>query len=579
MPPSPTAAEALAALAAAGVGRGDLVGLALHPALGVGLAAGEHQHGFETHDPVAIIGPIERELRPRWVVWSLETAVTLARAGVRVATCWDLAAVHRIIYGGWRADPALVWAGIHDRPLDALPKLGPPDLFTPADPQPDSPVSSEGYLKPAWVEGGWSESIGRLSRWADLALLVAAAQRQRLLEMGERAVATARSESAAELLCAEMTVDGLPVDRKEMEGIIAASVGPRPRTEAESAELRSQRDREVLSHLPPGTAFDLRSAGQVKSLLASVGIDVPDTRAGRLREVRDRHPVVEALLTWRKAERIATTYGYAWLDTNVAADGRLRGEWTGSDGAAGRMTASVGLHNMPADMRDAVIAESGHVLVRADLGQIEPRVLAAVSGDAALARATQAEDMYAPVAAQLGVERAVAKVAVLGAMYGQTTGHGAQALRRLSSAYPVAMAYLDQADVAGQVGRDLRTHGGRLILMHVGNANEMTEQVARSQAAARGRYGRNAMVQGAAAEFFKVWAATVRARAARLDARIVLCLHDELLLHVPDQHGEAAAQLLDDCLQESAVRWAPGGQVRFVADVAVIHRWSEAKDP
>ena len=63
--------------------------------------------------------------------------------------------------------------------------------------------------------------------------------------------------------------------------------------------------------------------------------------------------------------------------------------------------------------------------------------------------AARADDLYAPVAAQLGVDRPAAKVAVLGAMYGQTTGHGAQALRRLNAAYPVAMAYLDAADRAG----------------------------------------------------------------------------------------------------------------------------------
>ena len=75
--------------------------------------------------------------------------------------------------------------------------------------------------------------------------------------------------------------------------------------------------------------------------------------------------------------------------------------------------------------------------------------------------------MYAPVAQQLGVDRATAKVAVLGAMYGQTTGHGARALRGLEPAYPVAMAYLREADRAGQVGRALRTYGGRLIPMGV----------------------------------------------------------------------------------------------------------------
>ena len=71
--------------------------------------------------------------------------------------------------------------------------------------------------------------------------------------------------------------------------------------------------------------------------------------------------------------------------------------------------------------RRAVVAAAGHVFVRADLGQIEPRVLAAVSRNRALAAATMADDLYAPVAEQLGVDRPTAKVAVLGAMYGQTT--------------------------------------------------------------------------------------------------------------------------------------------------------------
>ncbi len=242
--------------------------------------------------------------------------------------------------------------------------------------------------------------------------------------------------------------------------------------------------------------------------------------------MRDTHLVVDALLTWRKAERVATTYGHGWLDGHVGADGRLRGEWSGADGAAGRMTASAGLHNLPADMRGAVIAEPGHVFVRADLGQIEPRVLAAVAGDDALARASAADDMYAPIAGQLGVDRATAKVAVLGAMYGQTTGQGAAAGRRLNAAYPVAMAYLAEGDRAGRAGESLRTFGGRRIRMRPIDT-DLPEQQARAVAAAQARYGRNALIQGAAAELFKVWATTVRARGRDLGAQIVLCLHDE----------------------------------------------------
>ena len=244
----------------------------------------------------------------------------------------------------------------------------------------------------------------------------------------------------------------------------------------DAAELRARRDAEVLRHAPSGTDWDLRSAAQVKSLLRTIGVDVPDTRASRLEPFRDAHPLVPALLQWRKAERISTTYGYAWLDEHVDLDGRLRGEWSGADGAAGRMTASAGLHNLPADMRGAVIAEPGYVFVRADLGQIEPRVLAAVSGDTALARATMADDLYAPVAQQLGVDRATAKVAVLGAMYGQTTGHGARALRGLDAAYPVAMTYLRRSDQAGQLRRELRTYGGRLIPMGSIDADDDAER-------------------------------------------------------------------------------------------------------
>ena len=221
----------------------------------------------------------------------------------------------------------------------------------------------------------------------------------------------------------------------------------------------------MLRLVPNPDGIDLRNPAQVRTLLARVGIDVPDTRSWRLERFAGAHPVVEALLAWRKAERIATTFGYDWLARNVGPDARLRGAWSGSDGAAGRMTAQAGLHNLPADLRPAVAAPAGQVLVRADLGQIEPRVLAAVSGDRALAKATQDDDLYAPVASRLGVDRPIAKVAVLAAMYGQTSGAAGQALQGMESAYPVAMRYLREAYEAGRAGRSVRTYGGRLVRM------------------------------------------------------------------------------------------------------------------
>ena len=387
---------------------------------------------------------------------------------------------------------------------------------------------------------------------------------------GASAVATVRAESTVELLCAELSADGLPMDRDAAEQVLAGFIGPRPRGDAEAAAMRAARDGAVLRHAPAGVTADLRSPVQVRSLLAAAGVEVPDTRAWRLEEFKDTSPLVAALLEWRKAERIATTYGYGWLDESLGPDGRLRGAWTGSDGAAGRMTASNGLHNMPAAIRRAVIAAQGHLFVRADLGQIEPRVLAAVSGDPALALATQADDMYLPVATELGVDRPTAKVAMIAAMYGQTTGHGGVAGRRMRAAYPVAMGYLDSADRAARAGRDLRTYGGRLVRMSGGIASP-------ARTAARGRYGRNALVQGAAAELFKMWAVTVRARGPALGARIVLCLHDELLVHVAEEHADAAAALVGDCLAETARRWAPRGDVRFIAETSVVRCWADAK--
>jgi len=109
----------------------------------------------------------------------------------------------------------------------------------------------------------------------------------------------------------------------------------------------------------------------------------------------------------------------------------------------------------------------------------------------------------------------------------------------------------------------------------------LDERGHRAAVNARGRFARNAVVQGSAAELFKAWAATVRAVCRPLDACIVLCLHDELLVHAPEQLGEQVAGVLRTTLADVAARWARrpghGPRVRFVADVTVVQRWSQAK--
>jgi DNA polymerase-1 len=404
-------------------------------------------------------------------------------------------------------------------------------------------------------------------------------------------VLTAWSESAAELLCLELARDGLPLDREVATQLLTRWIGPRSADAAAESTERARRDGAVRALVPGAGDVDLRNAAHVKDLLARVGIEVPDTRSWRLEPFRGMHPVVDALLTWRRADRFATTYGYTWLDRHVGSSGlgagdvvtpgRLRGAWSGSDGAGGRMTAQAGLHNLPAELREAVRAEPGSVFVRADLGQVEPRVLAAVSGDPAFTAAAAEDDLYSPVAAALNADRPTAKVAVLAAMYGQTSGTAGEALRGMDRTYPVAMRYLRAADDAGRAGRDVCTYGGRLVRMPplpdvpAGAADPECAQ--RAAAAGRGRFARNAVVQGPAAELFKMWAITVRAGLDPMRGQIVLCLHDELLVQVPATQGEAAAALVRRALEGAAGRWAAGSGVRFVVDVAVVERWSDAK--
>ncbi|WP_235502211.1 DNA polymerase [Angustibacter sp. Root456] len=595
--PDADVSAALEAWAAAGVRRGQPMGLAVESRTGAVVVGGPHAVAFSAAQYPGAIAAVDAALRPRWVWWcAATTAGPLADAGRRLGVCWDLAAVHRLLAGGSTDDAGTVWAALHGLDAASRPRTGQLDLLAPAASAPparrpapaDDPcaaaIDGTGHLRAEWVDGGWARDLDRLTVWATLALRAQLAQHRLLHDrshepgVGGDPLRTAFSESAAALLCVELERDGLPIDGPELDRLVAEAVGPRPRSPAEAAAARRQRDRAVLQHLPGGEASgtDLRNPTQVREALRGVGIEVPDTRSWRLEPWREHHPLVAALLAWRKSDRIATTYGYDWIDRHIGADGRLRGDWQASDGAAGRMTAGAGLHNLPAELRSAVAAPPGQVLVRADLGQVEPRVLAAVSADRALAAATAADDLYAPVAARLGVERAVAKVAVLAAMYGQTSGTAGEALKGLDLAYPVAMRYLRRASDAGRGGQAVLTHGGRRVPMWT-PAPAADERQAAALAGARGRFARNAVVQGSAAELFKAWAVTVRSAAQSLGATVVLCLHDELLVLAPDHEGEAVAHLLHRTLDDVAAAWAPSSGVRFVADVRVVQRWSQAK--
>jgi DNA polymerase-1 len=578
----PICASWSSALRAHGVERGDSLALALVPGVGLGLAIKDSQWAISEPNPVALFQQLNEEFAPRWIWWDRNTTQVVTGSEAEVDRCWDVLTVHRLLCGGWRTSVPECWAWLHGLSVESLPKMGQLGLLdAPIEEgeEPERPVQPDGHLRPEWAAGGWNESSERLAQWSALAFSAHELQLSQLEQRPTpaRALSTARSESAAELLCAELERHGLPIDESTATSIISSAAGARTHNRLEEDAERARRDEEVLRHLEPRQEVNLRNPNEVKAMLRRTGLDLPDTRAWRLEELRSSEPLIDALLLWRKAERIATTYGYAWLDEHVR-DGRLHGTWSSSDGAAGRMAASAGLHNLPTPMRPAIAAGEDNMFVRADLGQIEPRVLAAVSGDDALVAATQDDDLYQPIAQRLGVERSVAKVAVLGAMYGATTGESAGALRGLQNNYPVAMGLLEEAAEQGRLGNDIFTTGGRRVRMWVDPSVEGDIDKARSVAASRGRFARNALIQGAAAEFFKVWAIIVRRRAREFDASVVLCLHDELLVHTPTMNADDVAAVVTESVAEAAHYWSPEPGVRFLADVSVINRWSEAKD-
>src|SRR5690606_34792332 len=167
--------------------------------------------------------------------------------------------------------------------------------------------------------------------------------------------------------------------------------------------------------------------------------------------------------------------------------------------------------------------------VVADVAQLEPRVLAAMSGDRALADAAGDCDLYERlVSSGVVATRQEAKLALLGAMYGATTGDSARLLPRLRRTFPRAMGLVDDAARTGERGGVVSTWLGRSCppasegwmqarrdAGRVG-ATASAESHARRAVADRGRFTRNFVVQGTAAEWAVAWLGGVRGRLAAL---------------------------------------------------------------
>ena len=508
--------------------------------------------------------------------------------------CWDVAEAHRLLAGGWEATPQVAWAAAYRLDRAGLPAATRGDLFdfhalassaashdavgtaVGAD---ASVVRADGYLDPDAGTADWRPDDDTLAAWGRAALACAGAQEAALAEVGPRSVAAAHSESAAAFLCVELARDGLPVDRATAERMIARGRRAAPRrTTPTPVGSAPSATASVLAHTPGRESTDLRNPLQVKELLASVGVVVPNTRKWVLEPFRDTHAVVGALLEWRKAERIATTYGYPWLDAHV---GSRRPAARRVDGLRRRGRADDGTERpaQPAHRRCArpwrptrVTSSSARTWARSSRGCWPPSP--ATRPSPRRPAPTTSTRRWRPRSASTArwprspsSRRCTASAAVRPARPSRTS----------SAPTPSRWATSTPRMPRGCGAQPLRTFGGRLIRLDAVLADVPADGTA-AYDAARGRFARNAVIQGSAAELFKAWAATVRATTRDLGAQIVLCLHDELLVHVPEENADETMARLERALTDSARRWTGSTQVRFVADASVIHRWSEAKD-
>ena len=208
--------------------------------------------------------------------------IALVAGGVSVTRCWDVLTVHRLLHGGWRASVARgVGVAARTCRLDSLPTMGqlglldwPGDAGDGSD-DPEQPVRPDGHLRPEWTSGGWAASPDRVASWARLALTAAhraAACGWRRVREPDRALSTARSESAAEFLCAELTAQGLPFDvgrgrADHRRGDRAAAAGQRRGARCST----SSATRRCCSTSGAGPAVDLRNPADVRAMLRRVG--------------------------------------------------------------------------------------------------------------------------------------------------------------------------------------------------------------------------------------------------------------------------------------------------------------------
>lgn len=387
---------------------------------------------------------------------------------------------------------------------------------------------------------------------------------------------------------------GLPWRADVHERLLEETLGPRVpygvrprRLEEIAAVVRERLDDPTLN--PDSPADVLRS-------LRRAGLMVTSTRKWELQEIE--HPVIEPLLEYKRLARLLTANGWTWLDDWVR-DGRFHPKYVVGGVVTGRWAADGGgAMQLPKGIRGAVVADPGWKLVVADAAQLEPRVLAAMAGDRAMAAAGDGRDLYDGVVASGAVEtRQQAKVAMLGAMYGATQGEGGRLVPRLVRAFPRALDLVERAARAGERGEPVTTLLGRTSPVPEASWFEARNQAytvegtpamqraVESRARSWGRFTRNFVVQGTAAEWALAWMGSLRSRlTARFPGAVtdgphlVFFVHDEIVVHAPEEHAEWVATQIREAAVDAGRLLFQEFPVTFPLSVAVVGAYSEAKD-
>ncbi|MFE0522163.1 bifunctional 3'-5' exonuclease/DNA polymerase [Streptomyces sp. NPDC058954] len=520
----------------------------------------------------------------RWV-WrsTAEVYPRLLAAGVRVERCYDIEDAETLLLGheGRYGEPRSAAAAL------ARLRGGP----VPPDPPQRAavPGSQSSLFEPRAVH----------VPLPDLVEVYAGQQRRHdATAHPERIRLLTAAESAGMLVAAEMNRAGLPWSAEVHRRVLHELLGERyagggePRRLAELAdEVSAAFGRRVRPDLP----------ADVVKAFAQAGIKVRSTRRWEIQSLD--HPAVKPLVEYKKLYRIWVAHGWSWLQDWVR-DGRFRPEFQAGGTVTGRwVTNGGGALQIPKVIRRAVVADPGWRLVVADADQMEPRVLAAISRDPGLMEVAGREtDLYQSVSDRaFSGNRDQAKLAVLGAVYGQTSGDGLKNLAALRRRFPKAVAYVDDAARAGEEGRLVRTWLGRTCPPAARPGEDAAEEAgipqddpaetgpgsaggsewvpgyASTNARARGRFARNFVVQGSAADWALLLLAGLRQACAGMAAELVFFQHDEVIVHCPEEEAETVVAAIREAAETAGRLTFGQTPVRFPFTTAVVECYADAK--